>query len=164
MGRGPCNLLACCARCSSVISWIFLQRESLCSLRRLIKAGVSRWPLPQRWRGLQRATPSLSSNWMGFGEMTTSAWHGALQSTPVPCAVPHPCALLCADAGECLQLIYGSLSRPTLGLCFSKGLSLNGETPLLLTPFTSHIMRRDYWFISCCVFEEGHSEAPSRET
>ncbi len=40
-GRGPCNVPACCAWCSSVISWIFLQSESLCSLNRLIKAGVS---------------------------------------------------------------------------------------------------------------------------
>lgn len=44
MGRGPCNLPACCAWCSNVISWIFLQRESSYSLRRLIKAGVSLWP------------------------------------------------------------------------------------------------------------------------
>lgn len=43
-GRGPCNLPACCAWCSSVISWIFLQSESSCSLHRLIKAGVSLWP------------------------------------------------------------------------------------------------------------------------
>lgn len=163
-GRGPCNLPACCAWCSSVISWIFLQSESSCSLHRLIKAGVSLWPCRRDGGGLQRATPSLSSNWMGFGEMTTSAWHGALQSTPVPCAVPHPCLLLSVYAGECSELIYGSLSRSVLGLCFSKGLSLNGESPLLLTPFTLRIMCRDYWFISCCEFEVGHAEALRRET
>ncbi len=120
--------------------------------------------LPLRWRSLQRAAPTLSSNWMGFGEMTTSAWHGALQSTPVPCAVPHPCLLLSVYAGECSELIYGSLSLSVLGLGFSKGLSLNGESPLLLTPFTLGIMCRDYWFISCCELEVGHAEALRWET
>lgn len=68
-------------QCSKVISWIFLQRQRLCSGCRLIKAGpaLERPPAAQL-----SATPSLSSNWMGCGEMATSTWPGAPQSTSLP--------------------------------------------------------------------------------
>lgn len=64
MGRGPCNLPACCARCSNVISWIFLQRESSCTLRRLIKAGVSLGP--RRRDGGDSSGPNHHSALIGW--------------------------------------------------------------------------------------------------
>lgn len=68
-------------QCSKVISWIFLQRERLCLGCSLIKAGPA---LERPPAARLSTTPSLTSNWMGCGEMATSTWPGAPQSTSLP--------------------------------------------------------------------------------